>query len=71
MGCSQHDEQQPGSHKKARAAKLVRRRVAHGYWLQRISVLMCVDDEARQLHTLVLMFRSYCLNPASVLCRRS
>ena len=70
MGCSQLDEQQPGSHKKARAEKLVRRRVAHGYWFQLISVLLCLDDDAGELQTLVLMFRSYCLKPVSVLCSR-
>ena len=38
MGCSQLDEQRPGSHKEARAEELVRRRVAYDYWFQRISV---------------------------------
>ena len=40
MGCSQLDEQQPGSHKEARAEELVRRRVAHDCWFQLISVLL-------------------------------
>ena len=71
MGCSQLDEQQPGSHKKARAEKLVRRRVAHGYWFQLISVLPCVDDDAEKLQTLVLMYRSFSLKPVSVLCSGS
>ena len=65
------DEQQPGSHKKARAEELVRRRVAHDYWFQLISVLLYVDDDAGELQTLVLMYRSYCLKPANVLCSRS
>ena len=38
MGYSQLDEQQPGSHKEARAEKFVRRRlVHHGYWFQLVS----------------------------------
>ena len=71
MGCTQLDEQQQGNHNEARAEKLVRRRVAHGYWFQLISVLLYVDDDAGELQTLVLMYRSYCLKPASVLCGRS
>ena len=71
MGCSQLDEHQSGSHKEARAEKLLRRRVAHGYWFQLVSVLLWVDDDAGELQTLVLMYRSYCLKPASVLCSRS
>ena len=70
MGCSQLDEQQPGSHKEARAEKLVRRHAAHGYWFQHISVLLCVDNDVGELQTLLLMYRSYCLKPASVLCSR-
>ena len=71
MGCTQLDEQQPGSHKEARAAKLVRRRVAHVYWFQLISVLLYVGEDAGELQTLVLMYCSYCLEPANVLCSRS
>ena len=71
MGCTPLDEQQPGSLKEARAEELVRRRVAHDYWFQLISVLLYVDDDAGALQILVLMYRSYCLKPASVLCGRS
>ena len=39
MDCSQPYEQQTGGHKEARAVKLVRRRVALGYWFQLISSL--------------------------------
>ena len=70
MGCTPLDEQQPGNHKEARAEEMVRRRVAHGYWYQLISVLPYVDDDAGALQTLVLMYRSYCLKPMSVLCNR-
>ena len=71
MGCSHLDELQPGSPKEARAMKFVPRRVAHGCWFQLHSALMCVDDDAGELQTQVLMYRSYCLKPASVLCSRS
>ena len=47
---------------------MVRRRVAHGYWFHLISVLLCVDGDAGELQTLVLMYRSYFLKPASALC---
>ena len=71
MRCSPLDEQQPGSHKEARAEDLVRRRVAHDYWFQLISVLLYIDDDAGEHQTLALMYHSYCLKPASVLCSRS
>ena len=70
MGCSQLDKQQPGSHQEAMAEMLVRRREAYGYWFQLISVLLCEDDDAGKHPTLALMFRSYCLKPASVRCSR-
>ena len=62
MGCSQLDEQQLGSHKEARADKSARRRMAHGYRFQLISVLPCVDDDAGELQPLVLMYCSHCLS---------
>ena len=71
MGCTPLDEQQPGSHKDARAEELVRRRVAHDYWFQIISVLLYVDDDAWALQTLVLMYASYCVKTTSVLCNSS
>ena len=71
MRCSPLDEQQPGSHKEARAEDLVRRRVAHDYWFQLISVLLYIDDDPGELQTLAPMYHSYCLKPASVLCSRS
>ena len=71
MGCTPLDEQQPGSHKEAKAEELVNRRVAHGYWFQLISVLLYVYSDAGELQTLVLMYRSYCLKPANVRCSRS
>ena len=71
MGCTPLDEQQPGSHKEARAEELVRRHVAHDYWFQLISVLLYVDDDAGALQTLLLMYLSYCLLPTCILCSRS
>ena len=64
MGCTPLDEQRPGNHKEARAEELVRRRAAHDYWFQPISVLLYVDDDAGALQTLVLMYRSYVLSKA-------
>ena len=46
VGCPPLDEQQPRNHKEARAEELVRRRVAHNYWFQLITVLLYVDDDA-------------------------
>ena len=71
MGCTPLDEQQPGNHREARAEELIRRRVAHGYCCQFISVLLYVNDDAGALQTLGLMYRSHCLKPTSVLCSRS
>ena len=71
MGCTQLDEQQPGNRKEARAEELVCPCVVHDFWFQLISVLLYVDDDAGALQTLVLMYRSYCLEPTSVLCSRS
>ena len=71
MGCTPLDKQQPGSHKEARADELVRRRVAHDFWLRLVSVLPYVDDDAGALQTLVLMYRSNCLKRTSVLCSQS
>ena len=71
VGCPPLDEQQPRNHKEARAEELVRRRVARDKWFQLISVLLYVDDEAGALQTMVLMYRSYCLKHARVLCSRS
>ena len=55
----------------AKAEELVHRCVARDYWFQLISLLLHVDDDAGELQTLVLMYRSYCLKPANVLCSRS
>ena len=42
--------------------------MAHECWVQLISVLLYVDDDAGALKTLVLMYHSHCLKPTSVLC---
>ena len=71
MSCSQLDVQQPGGHMETRAEIGTS---TWGIWIL-VSVLvlgfLCVDNDAGELQPLVLMYRSDCLKPASVLCSRS
>ena len=71
MYCSQLDEHEPGSHKEAMSEIGTS---TWGIWIL-VSVLvlgfLCVDNDAGELQPLVLMYRSDCLKPASVLCSRS